>query len=148
MAAWPRLTEITVMPNPYVAIATETGFLHDPTGMELPAISELVVACEALPYFDTLQILHVPASHPYQLCWCESTRYHDSTLHKKQWEQSRKEQVRRIKDFAIDRLKTLKYGRHEAEGVKRIIVRIVRLSFALPHPDYLPGSVEVEEYEV
>ena len=53
-----------------------------------------------------------------------------------------------MKDFAIDRLKTLKSGRHKAEGMKRIIVRIVGLSFALPHPDYLPGSVEVEEYEV
>ena len=53
-----------------------------------------------------------------------------------------------MKDFAIDRLKTLKSGRHKAEGMKRTIVRIVRLSFALPHPDYLPGSVEVEEYEV
>ena len=54
-----------------------------------------------------------------------------------------------MKNFAIDRLKTLKSGHHiKAEGMKRIIVRIVRLSFALPHPDYLPGSVEVEEYEV
>ena len=53
-----------------------------------------------------------------------------------------------MKDFAIGRLKTLESGRHKAGGMKRIIVRIVRLSFSLPHPDYLPGSVEVEEYEV
>ena len=53
-----------------------------------------------------------------------------------------------MKDFAIDRLKTLESGRHTAVGMKKIIVRIARLSFALPHPDYLPGSVEVEEYEV
>ena len=53
-----------------------------------------------------------------------------------------------MKDFAIHCLKTLKPGRHKGEGRKRTMVRIVRLSFALPHPEYRPGSVEVEEYEV
>ena len=56
--------------------------------------------------------------------------------------------MRGMKDFAIDRLKTLKSGRHKGEGRKRTMVRIVRLSAALPHPDYCPDPVEVEVYEV
>ena len=56
--------------------------------------------------------------------------------------------MRGMKDFAIHCLKTLKSGRHKGERRKRTMVRIVRLSFALPHPEYRPGSVEVKEYEV
>ena len=147
VAACPKLTELTVTPDPYDTKATKTGVLHDPAGTALSAISELVVACEALPDFDTFQTLHVPVFR-LSPCWCGLHRCDDRTLHEKQWEESRREQARGMKDYAIDRLKTLKSGRHKAEGMKRTIVRIVGLSFALPHPDYLPGSVEVEEYEV
>ena len=52
-----------------------------------------------------------------------------------------------MKDFAIDCLKS-KSGRQEGEGRNRITVRVVRLSSTLPRPDYYPGSVETEEYEV
>ena len=148
MAACPRLTELTVTPNPYDTRATETGVLHDLAGTALSAISELVAVCEALPDFDTLQILHVPAFPPYPVCWCGLRGCNNRILHEKQWEQSRREQVRGMKDFAIDRLKTLKSGRHKGEGRKRTMVRIVRLSAALPHSDYCPDPVEVEEYEV
>ena len=53
-----------------------------------------------------------------------------------------------MKDFAIDCLKKSKSGRQEGEGRNRITVRVVRLSSTLPRPDYYPGSVETEEYEV
>ena len=59
-----------------------------------------------------------------------------------------REHVRGMKDFAIHCLKTLRPGRHKGEGRKRTMVRIVRLSAALPHSDYCPDPVEVEEYEV
>ena len=69
-------------------------------------------------------------------------------LHGDQWERSLRKQAKAMKDFTIDCLKTLKSGRHEGGGRKRTVVRVVRLSVTLPHPDYGPGSVEVEEYEV
>ena len=148
MAACPKLTELTITPDPYDTRTTETGILYDPAGTALSAISELVVACETLPDFDALQILHAPAPPPYPICWCGLRRCDDRLLHAKQWEQSRGEKVRGMKDFAIDCLKTLKSGRHEGDGRKRTMVRVVRLSVTLPHPDYGPGSVEIEKYEV
>ena len=69
-------------------------------------------------------------------------------LHEEQWERSLRKQAKTMKDFAIDCLKKLKSGRQEGEGRNRITVRVVRLSSTLPRPDYYPGSVETEEYEV
>ena len=146
--ACPRLTELTVTSNPYATTTTKAGVQHDPAGMALSAISELVVACEGLPDFDTLQILHAPAVPPYPVCWCGLRRCNKRPLHAKQWEQSRREQTGRMKDFAIDCLKTLKSGRLEGGGRKRTVVRVVRLSLTHPHPEYSPGSVGVEEYVV
>ena len=147
VAACPKLTEVTIFPDPYNARITETGILCDPDRRVLSAMSELVVACNALPDFDTLQILHfsVPPHHP--ICWCEWERCRNHILHVKQREQSLREQARDMKDFAINCLKS-KTGCREGEGRKRITVRVVRLNSALPRPDYYPGSVEVEEYEV
>ena len=138
--------ELTVSSDPYDTRITETGILHDPAGTALLAISELLVACEALPDFDTLQILHIP-SPPYRVCWCGLRGCDNLILHTKQWEQSRREQARRMKYFAIDCLRQSKIGRQEGKGRKRIMVRMVRLGVTLPHPYYCPGSVEVEEYE-
>ena len=69
-------------------------------------------------------------------------------LHGDQWERSLRKQAKAMKDFTIDCLKKSESGRQEREGRKRITVRVVRLNSALPRPDYYPGSVEVEEYEV
>ena len=95
----PRLMELTVSSDPYDTRITETGILHDPAGTALLAISELLVACEALPDFDTLQILHIP-SPSYRVCWCGLRGCDNLILHTKQWEQSRREQAGRVKDFA------------------------------------------------
>ena len=148
VAACPRLTELTITPNPYDARAAETGVLHDPAGKALPAISETVAACEGLPDFNTLQILHIPAPPPHPVCWCGWQRCGNRMLHGEQWERSLRKQAKAMKDFTIDCLKKSESGRQEREGRKRITVRVVRLNSALPRPDYYPGSVEVEEYEV
>ena len=148
VAACPRLTELTVMPNPYDTRATGVGVLHDPAGRALLALSELVAACKALPDFDTLQILHIPAHPPHPVCWCGRQRCGNRVLHVKQWEQSLREQARGLKDFAIDCLRTSQIKRQEGEGRKRTTIRVVRLSSALPCPDDYLCSVEVEEYEV
>ena len=148
MAACPRLTELTVTPNPYDTRATETGVLHDPAGTVLSAISELVIACEALPDFDTLQILHVPAPRDDGVRGCGELWCNNRTLHANQWGRLRREQVGGLKDFTIDCLETLKSRRHKGEGRKRTIVRIVRMRYVIGRPDYLPRSVEVEEYEM
>ena len=47
----------------------EIGTLVDPTGGARSAMSELVVACKALPDFDTLQVVHVTAVPMYMMCW-------------------------------------------------------------------------------
>ena len=52
-----------------------------------------------------------------------------------------------MKDFVIDYLKVSRSGHHEGEGRKRARVRVVRLGPIISHPDFSPGSVEVEEYE-
>ena len=52
-----------------------------------------------------------------------------------------------MKDLAIDCLETLKSRRHKGEGRKRTIVRIVRMRHVTGFPDFLPASMEVEEYE-
>ena len=139
MAACPRLTELTVWSNPYDTRTTETGVLHDPAGIALSVISELIVACEALPDFDTFQILHVPAFPP-SAYWYGLRISDKNKLYGELWEQSRMEQARVMRDFAIDCLKTLKSRRHEGEGRKRTVVRMVRVGPTL--------SVKVEEYEV
>ena len=148
VTACPRLTELTVSPNPYDARVTETGILHALAERALSAISELVVECETLPDFDTLQILYVPAPPPHPVCWCGWQKCGNHTLHVEQWEQSLRKQAKGLKDFAIDCLKTSQIRRHEGEGRKRTTVKVVRLSSALPCPNYYPGSVEVEVYEV
>ena len=72
----------------------------------------------------------------------------DRTLHVGQREQSSGKQMKGMKDFVIDCLKTSQLGRREGEGRKRTTVRAVRLSSALLRPNYYPGSAEVEEYGV
>jgi hypothetical protein len=44
--------------SPHTVEDTETGYLFDRLEVYAPAMSELVNACEALPYFDTFQIVH------------------------------------------------------------------------------------------
>lgn len=69
-------------------------------------------------------------------------------FHVVQWEQSLREQVRGLKEFAMDCFRTSISGRHEGEGTKRATVRVARLSSAVPRPGNNPDSVEVGECEV
>lgn len=129
-AACPRLTELTIFPYPLISNPMTAG------------ISELVVACRALPDFDTLQILHFPAQPP-PTYW--SGNY--VTLNGR-WEQSLRHQANCVRDLVIDCLRSPKLGCEEGEGRKRTMVKIVRLSSvrSRPHPD--PGFVKVEVLKV
>ena len=50
-----------------------------------------------------------------------------------------------MEEFRIERLTKSKTGCHEAEGRKRITVKVIGLSSVLHCLDYYPDSVEVEE---
>ena len=58
------------------------------------------------------------------------------------------ERVRDMRRFTIKCLMKPKTGCHEAEGRKKVTARVIRLSLALPRPNYYLGFAEVEEYEV
>ena len=101
MAACPKLTELTIIaPYPHGAPDRETGIPFGPAGRAHSAISELVVACKVLPYFDALQIV---------------------CIHKHTSEQ----QMKLLMTWTIDCLKP-KTGHREEEGGKRIVLMAVR----------------------
>ena len=133
----PRLTELTVSPHPHDAYITETTILLDPAGTSRSAMSELVIACRALPDFDTLQILYFPTIAPYPICWCGN---HGPPT--EQWDQASREQSEVMKDLAIATLKVPGAECQEGERRKRTTVRLIELTQA--HPGY----VIVEECEV
>ena len=145
MAACPMLAELTIYPYQYDAIMTEEGFVHDPIGKALSAISGLVIACEALPDFDTLQIVYNTFLPPCLECWCGPKQCGSHALHREQWEQSLKEQAKGMKDVAVDCFKKSKAGCQERDGRKKITVRVVRLSSARSYPLFHP---DVEDYRV
>jgi hypothetical protein len=69
VATCPRLTGLTIIyPHRGSNKATETGYFLDPVGIEHSATSELVKACNALPDFDTFQIVHLPPPMPEMVC--------------------------------------------------------------------------------
>jgi len=104
-------------------------------------MSELVIACKALPDFETLQILYFPTAPPHPICWCG---HHGPS--REQWEQALREQGEIIKDLAMDCLKAQKMECQEEEGRKRTTVRVVKLTPATPRGSH-PGYVNVEECE-
>jgi len=107
-------------------------------------MSELVIACKALPDFKTLQILHFPTTPPHPICWCG---HHG--LSTKQWEQALKEQGEVMKGLAMDSLETPKTECQEGGGRKRTTVRVVKLTRApYTRPGFHPGYVNIEECEV
>ena len=127
--------------------------MHDPAGKVLPALSELVFACETLPHFDTIQILCFPALEPNlfdPLPACRREKCSCSMLCVRQWELSLKEQAKGMKDFVIDCLKRSKAGCQEGERREGTTVRVVNLAFSSAYSplNYPPGSVKVEECKV
>ena len=125
--------------------------MHDPAGKVLPALSELVFACESLPDFDTIQILPwnltcmtgpLPARRR-EKCSC-------SVLCVRRWKLSLKEQAKGMKDFVIDCLKRSKAGCQEGERREGTTVWVVNLAFSSAYSplNYPSSSVKVEECKV
>ena len=106
-------------------------------------MSKLVVAYEALPDFDALRIPYfLPPLH--LVYWYRRERGGNHIHHVEQREHPLMERARGTGQFTIECFKKSKMGCHEAEGRKKITVRVIRLSSALSRPDYYPGPVEVE----
>ena len=142
MAACPRLTELTIIyPDPIDAHQTlGTGIIFDPIGGAPSAVLELITACNALPDFDTLQIVHLPSPTPSLMgCGCNEGVRGRCKPSREQLNQTR-EEVKGLRDWAIDCLKKSEMG----EGGKRTTLRAIRLD--RDHP--FSGFVEVEVYEV
>ena len=119
------------------------GVLLDPAGRARSAISELVVACKALPDFDTLQIVRFPINPPRLLCWCGKGRCGHHGLFLEQWELALEKQTKDLEREAVECLKTPRMGSREGEG-RRTMVRIVKFRSRCTGQN----SVEVEEREV
>jgi len=116
VAACPRLTELTVIyPHPGHSHTTGTGGPLDRVGSARSAILELTIACKALPYFDTLQIVYFPG---FSMGWLR---------------QSLREEVDGMKDLAMDCLRKPETGRQGREG-ETVTLRVIDLSSERPRP--------------
>ena len=142
VAACPKLTELTVVfPYPHCVKLTEAGVPLDPRRESAhSAISELAVACKALPDFDTFQIVRIPTVMPYlrgQGGWWEFDNHIPPV---KPLGQALRGQTKDLKDWTTDCLKP-GTGRRERKRRKTITLRVINFS---------PGdrSEWVEEYEV
>ena len=140
MAACPRLTELTViLPYPHGAEITDTGILLDPIGVARSAISELVIACKALPDFDTFQIVRYPIGPPPLVCRC--TNWWECSAHtpsSEQWEEALEKQMKDLEEWAIDCLKEPRIECQE-EGRKRTTLRAIKFA-----PGRGPARVETK----
>lgn len=150
MAACPKLTELTIIyPHPDDADVTESGPLLDPLGGARSATSELIQACKALPDFDTLQILHFPTVAPLPICGCGRMRSGSLGPPMDQRRQALREEVKCLKDWAMECLRNPETGREEGAGRKKIALRTIELSSDRPRaPKFHLASVKVEECEV
>ena len=151
VAACPRLTELTIFPYPNITIITGREIMHDPTGKALSALSELVFACEALPDFDTIQILCFPTTMiSSKIPPCEQEKCSCSMLCRGKLELSLKEEAKGMKDFVIDCLKRSKAGCQEGERREGTTVWVVNLAFSSAYSplNYPSSSVKVEECKV
>ena len=125
-------------------MVTETGTLVDTITTVHSATLELINACRALPDFDTLQIVHFRLGEPL---WISGdVRASLSPMAKQQ--QALMEQVKGVKDLAIDSLKQAKVGYQEGGGRKGVMVRVIELSLYLPLDGYHLSSVKAEEFGV
>jgi len=120
------------------------------------ALSKLVNKCKALPNFDTLQIVHFsltkppPINHP--------RRRGGQKSYPKQQKPALVDQVRGVKDWAIDCLKKPETGNQGGAGREKtaVMLRVIELIpvLALPRPRastplrFNLDSVKVEEYRV
>ena len=95
-------------------------------------MSELIVACKALPDFDTLQIVHFPLVPTSLVCRCRwggcGSRMHFS----EQRQQTLGEQMKDLEDWAIECLKKPEARCREGEEGEGITLRVLRFSPGQP----------------
>ena len=145
MVACPGLTELTVIcPSSIDAQVTRTTVPLDPVESVRSAISELVIACKALPDLDTLQIVYFPVFPPSMICACNSVW---CNIHRPSTEerQALRDYMKGVKDWVIDCLKRPETG---CQRRKKITLRVIKLTRDPLRPLLYRGSAKVEEYEV
>ena len=147
VAACPRLTELTVVfHHQYDAKHAEMGILLDPAGGARSAMSELVVACKALPDFDILQVVRVTINPVHLVCWCGWGGCGSRMDSSEQQEQILRKQTEDMKDWAMDCLKKPKTGRQEEKERRRKRTTLRVFMFGPGRPCHTSGKVG--EYEV
>ena len=148
MAACRRLTELTIIfHHKYDVQHAEKGTLLDPAGRSRSAMSELVVACKALPDFDTLQVARITIVPPSLVCLCGWGGCGSRMNSTEQEEQILRKQTKDMKNWAIGCLTKPETGCREEEVErerKRTTLRVFMFGPGRP----CHGSVEVKEYEV
>ena len=147
MVACPRLTELTVsFRYMYYSKHAKTGTLIDPIGGARSAMSELVVACKALPDFNTLQIVRENAVPTPLICRCEWGGCGSRVGSSEEREEISRKQTEDMKNWTMDCLKKPEVGFQEGEERerKRIMLRV--FMFCPGRPCHSSG--EVEEYEL
>ena len=110
MAACPRLTELTVVFRQYDAQHAETGTVINPAGEARSAMSELIVACKALPDFNALQVVCSTTVPTPLFCWCGWGGCGSRMDSSEQQEEILRIQTEDMKDWAIDCLKKPETG--------------------------------------
>ena len=117
--------------------------MFDTVATVYPLTLELVNACITLPDFDTLQIVHFLLGEPLLICGYARAGQAQTGLQ----EQALREQVKGVKDLAIESLKA-GAGCREGEGRRKTMVRVIELSPHLPPAEYHLRSVKADEFEV
>ena len=147
MAACPRLTELTVVfHHQYDGQHAETGTLIDPAGGARSAMSELVVACKALPDFATLQVVRFTLVPGHLICSCGWGGCGSRMDSSKQKEEILRKQTEDMKDWAMDCLKRSETGWREGEERKRKRTTLRVFMFGPGRPCH--SLAKVETYEV
>ena len=146
VAACPRLTELTVVFHHQCdGQQAETGTLIDPAGGARSAMLELVIACKALPDFDTLQVVRFTLAPGHLICSCGWGGCGSRMDSSKQQEQILKKQTEDMKDWAIDCLKKSETGCREVEEGKRKRTTLRVFMFGPGRPCHSPAKVEAYE---
>jgi hypothetical protein len=137
VAACPKLTELTIVcPHPDTVEDLETGYFFDPVGTARSATSELVNACNALPYFDTFQIVH--GYRPM---------YKEVDLSLRRRRRKLRERVEGAGGLVTNCLGELETRCRQRDGGKTTTVRVIELAAGYRQNAYL-DSVKIEEYQV
>jgi len=128
IAACPRLTELTVFyphphphPHPHSTPGTEIDIPLDTIKTARSALLELVNACNALPNFDTLQIVHFSLTTPPPISRCGQCD--GPVSYTEQQKQVLRDQVQGVKDLAVDCLRKPETRHQEGEGRKKMVLR-------------------------